>query len=80
MGAAFFLFTQVNDAAASTTKKLRKQAIVAEYLRSLEQDEDLRLAVRFAEGRAFALTLAAVAAAFAGFLVELSDPCLIGTI
>lgn len=56
MGAAFFQFTQVNDAAAATTKKLRKQAILAEYLRSIEQDEDLRRAMRFAEGRTFALT------------------------
>jgi len=56
MGASFFQFTQVNDAAASTTKKLQKQAILGEYLHSLVKDEDLRLAVCFAQGRAFAAT------------------------
>ncbi len=40
---------RTNDAAAATTKKLRKQAILAEYFRTLS-DEDLRLAVRFVAG------------------------------
>jgi DNA ligase-1 len=48
-------FAAVNDAAAATTKKLRKQAALAEYFRALDE-HDLRLAVRFAGGRAFAST------------------------
>jgi DNA ligase-1 len=55
MSASFFQFTQANDAAAATTKKLAKQAILAEYLRGLA-DDDLRRAVRFAQGRAFSPT------------------------
>ena len=48
-------FTRVNDAAAATTKKLEKQVLLAAYFRTLD-DEDLRLAVRYAAGRAFAGT------------------------
>lgn len=48
-------FAAVNDSAAATTKKLQKQAILAEYFRTLEES-DLRLAVRYAAGRAFAST------------------------
>src|SRR5688500_7823419 len=48
-------FATVNDAAASTTKKLQKQAALAEYFRRLDE-RDLRLAVRFCGGRAFAST------------------------
>ena len=48
-------FAKVNDAAAATTKKLQKYAILAEYFRRLAND-DLRLAVRFAAGRTFAAT------------------------
>jgi DNA ligase-1 len=48
-------FAQVNDAAAATSKKLQKQAIVADYFRKLDE-ADLRLAVRFAAGRHFAAT------------------------
>jgi DNA ligase 1 len=48
-------FARVNDAAAATTKKLQKQAILAEYFRTLD-DDDLRRAVRFAAGRSFAAT------------------------
>src|SRR5438105_4224127 len=48
-------FARVNDAAAATTKKLQKYAILAEYFRQLS-DEDLRLAVRFTAGRTFAAT------------------------
>jgi DNA ligase-1 len=48
-------FARVNDAAAATTKKLQKYAILGEYFRTLS-DEDLRLAVRFAAGRTFSAT------------------------
>jgi len=48
-------FAQVNDAAAATTRKLEKQAILADYFRALEEP-DLRLAVRYAAGRPFAAT------------------------
>ena len=48
-------FAAANDAAAATTKKLAKQAALAEYLRALD-DADLPRAVRFAAGRAFANT------------------------
>ena len=48
-------FAAVNDVAAATTKKLQKQAALAEYFKSLDEP-DLRLAVRFAGGRAFAST------------------------
>ncbi|MDQ3440334.1 MAG: hypothetical protein M3478_08285, partial [Planctomycetota bacterium] len=48
-------FARVNDAAAATTKKLQKQAILAEYFRTLN-DDDLRRAVRFAAGRNFGAT------------------------
>jgi DNA ligase-1 len=54
-GATLLEFAQVNDAAAATTKKLQKYAILAEYFRRLA-DDDLRLAVRFAAGRTFAAT------------------------
>ena len=47
-------FAAANDAAAATTKKLEKQAVLAAYLRALEADEDLRRAVHFAGGHAFA--------------------------
>lgn len=48
-------FAGVNDAAAATGSKLRKQAVLAEYFRGLD-DTDLRLAVRFAAGRTFPAT------------------------
>jgi DNA ligase-1 len=48
-------FAAVNDAAAATTKKLQKQASLADYFRTLDE-RDLRLAVRYAGGRAFAAT------------------------
>jgi DNA ligase-1 len=53
--AIFSRFTEVNDAAGATTKKLVKQQILAEYFRELN-DADLPLAVRFASGRAFPAT------------------------
>lgn len=49
-------FALANDAAAATTKKLQKQAALAGYLREIESDEDLRRAVRYCAGRAFAAT------------------------
>ena len=49
-------FARVNDAAAATTKKLAKQALLADYFRALADDDDLRRAVRFAAGRNFAAT------------------------
>ena len=48
-------FARVNDSAAATTKKLQKQAVLAEYFRALDE-QDLRRAVRFCGGRAFAST------------------------
>lgn len=48
-------FAAANDAAAATTKKLEKQAILSAYFRELEE-ADLRLAVRYAAGRPFAST------------------------
>ena len=49
-------FAEVNDAAAATTKKLAKQAILADYFRGLGDEADLRLAVRYAAGRVFPST------------------------
>ena len=51
--ATLLQFAEVNDRAAATAKKLEKQAVLAEYFRELEDDDDLRRAVRFAAGRAF---------------------------
>jgi DNA ligase-1 len=48
-------FAEVNDAAAATPKKLQKYAILAEYFRGIQDDDDLRLAVRYAGGRSFAV-------------------------
>ena len=48
-------FAAANDAAAATTKKLQKQAALSAYFRGLDE-QDLRLAVRYAAGRAFAAT------------------------
>jgi DNA ligase-1 len=52
--ATLLQFAEVNDRAAATTKKLEKHAILAEYFRGLDDDDDLRRAVRYAAGRAFA--------------------------
>jgi DNA ligase-1 len=46
---------RVKDAVSAVPGKLAKQSLLAEYFRSLS-DDDLRLAVRFAAGRAFAAT------------------------
>ncbi|MDB5295647.1 MAG: ATP-dependent ligase [Phycisphaerales bacterium] len=54
--ATLLRFAEVNDAAAATTKKLQKQAMLADYFRGMGEDADLRLAVRYAAGRAFAAT------------------------
>jgi DNA ligase-1 len=48
-------FAAANDAAAATTKKLQKQAALSAYFAGLDE-RDLRLAVRYAGGRAFAAT------------------------
>ena len=55
MSATLLEFANVNDAAAATTKKLQKQAALSQYFRTLNE-RDLRLAVRYAAGRAFAAT------------------------
>jgi DNA ligase-1 len=49
------LFVQTADAIVGTTSKLRKIAFLAEYLRTLNED-DLRAAAVFFTGRPFALT------------------------
>ena len=49
------LFAQTADAIAGTTSKLKKIAFLAEYLRTLNED-DLRAACVFFTGRPFALT------------------------
>jgi DNA ligase-1 len=48
-------FAEVSDRVAGTTKKLQKQAILADYFKSLAEP-DLRLAVRYAAGRNFPST------------------------
>ena len=55
MPATLLEFARANDGAAATPKKLEKQSILAEYFRALDET-DLRLAVRYASGRAFAAT------------------------
>ena len=47
-------FATVNDLAAATTKKLAKQKLLGDYFGAIESDDDLRRAVRYAAGRAFA--------------------------
>jgi DNA ligase-1 len=49
-------FAAVNDRAAGTTKKLEKQRLLGEYLRTIESDDDLRRATRYAGGYAFPAT------------------------
>src|SRR6185436_2565720 len=49
------LFAQTADAIAGTTSKLKKIGFLAEYLRTLNED-DLRAACVFFTGRPFALT------------------------
>ena len=49
------LFSQTADAIAGTTSKLKKIGFLAEYLRTLNE-EDLRAACVFFTGRPFALT------------------------
>jgi DNA ligase-1 len=56
MPAPLLDFAAANDAAAGTTKKLAKTAILADYLRNLTDDDDLRRAVRYAAGRPFPAT------------------------
>ena len=57
MPAPLIDFAAANDAAAATTKKLAKTAILADYLRNLVIDDDLRRAVRYAAGRPFPATV-----------------------
>ena len=54
-GATLLEFAQVNDAVAAVSSKLAKQALLADYFKTLEPG-DLRLAVRYAAGRAFPST------------------------
>ncbi len=54
--ATLLRFAAVNDDAAEATKKLQKQAILADYFKAIENDDDIRRAVRFAAGRPFAAT------------------------
>lgn len=54
--ATLLRFSEANDAAAATSKKLQKQAILADYFRELGDETDLRLAVRYAAGRVFPST------------------------
>ncbi len=56
MPAPLIDFAAANDAAAGTTKKLAKTALLADYLRNLVVDDDLRRAVRYAAGRPFPAT------------------------
>ena len=56
MPATLFQFATVNDACAATTKKLVKQRLLADYFRTLADDADLRLAVRYCAGRDFPAT------------------------
>src|SRR5262247_2204230 len=49
------LFAQTADAIAGTTSKLKKISLLAQYLRTLGED-DLRAACVFFTGRPFALT------------------------
>jgi DNA ligase-1 len=49
-------FARVKDAVAQVAGKLEKQRILSDYFRAIDDDHDLRLAVRFAAGRAFAAT------------------------
>ncbi|HEV8606995.1 MAG TPA: ATP-dependent DNA ligase [Tepidisphaeraceae bacterium] len=55
MPAALQNFCTVCDAAAATASKLKKQEVLSNYLRTLDED-DLRLAVRFFAGRTFSET------------------------
>ncbi len=49
-------FANANDQAAATTKKLQKQAILANYFKTIDDDSDLALTIRYAGGRAFSPT------------------------
>jgi len=54
--ASLLQFALINDQAAATRSKLQKQAILGDYFRAIEHEQDLRLAVRYAGGLAFAAT------------------------
>ena len=55
MPATLLEFARVNDAVAATPKKLEKSSLLANYVRTLD-DADLRLALRYSTGLAFAAT------------------------
>jgi DNA ligase-1 len=55
MSAHLHNFCTTCDAAAATASKLKKQELLSNYLRTLD-DDDLRLAVRFFAGRTFSET------------------------
>jgi DNA ligase 1 len=55
MSATLLEFALINDALSATSSKLKKQSLLAAYLRNLSE-EDLARAVRFAGGRVFAAT------------------------
>src|SRR5436305_2330621 len=55
MAAFLSEFCAACDAAAATASKLKKQEVLADYFRTLDE-ADLRLAVRYARGRAFSST------------------------
>ena len=54
-GGSLLQFAQVNDAVAAVSSKLAKQALLADYFKTLGPN-DLKLAVRYAGGRPFAST------------------------
>jgi DNA ligase-1 len=55
MSATLLEFALTNDALSATSSKLKKQSLLAAYLRQL-REEDLGRAVRYAGGRVFAAT------------------------
>ncbi len=54
--ATLLTFATACDTAAASASKLHKQAVLATYFHSLDNDDDLRRAVRYAAGRAFPTT------------------------
>lgn len=56
VSATLLQFAQVMDEAAATPKRLAKQARLGAYFASIDADDDLRRAVRFAGGQAFPST------------------------
>jgi DNA ligase-1 len=56
MPATLAQFATLSDSVASTSSKLKKQSLLAEYLAALDNDHDLRLAVRYLAGKVFPAT------------------------